>query len=74
MLTSLIAGAVSGYCSISICYPLDNLRTRLQANFSNNTSSMSLLNMIKTIHKEEGIKGFYKGFWYPFAAQVIDIL
>ena len=65
MIDSLIAGAISGYCSIAICYPLDNLRTRIQAN----SSSESLFKMIRSIYIKERMIGFYSGFSYPFFSQ-----
>ncbi|KAI0255043.1 adenine nucleotide transporter [Lactifluus subvellereus] len=54
-----LAGALGGCFSNAVVYPLDTVKTRIQADSSNGRSVRALL---KRIFKEEGIAGFYRGF------------
>jgi len=54
-----LAGALGGCFSNAVVYPLDTVKTRIQANSANGRSVWALL---KHILKEEGIAGFYRGF------------
>jgi len=64
---SFIAGSVAGMCSISVCHPLDVLRTRVQISQSQQT----LLHLINKITLEKGYLALYDGFLLPFCAQSI---
>lgn len=55
-LESVLAGTVSGMAAVTICHPLDVLRTRMQLASSTNQPKLSM-------------SVLYSGFWYPFAAQ-----
>lgn len=54
-----LAGALGGCFSNAVVYPLDTVKTRIQADSANGRSVRTLL---KRILKEEGIAGFYRGF------------
>jgi hypothetical protein len=54
-----LAGALGGCFSNAVVYPLDTIKTRIQADSANARSVRALL---KHILKEEGIAGFYRGF------------
>eukprot|EP01094_Clydonella_sp_ATCC50884_P001472 TRINITY_DN11094_c0_g1_i1.p1 TRINITY_DN11094_c0_g1~~TRINITY_DN11094_c0_g1_i1.p1 ORF type:complete len:288 (-),score=23.18 TRINITY_DN11094_c0_g1_i1:8-871(-) len=54
----LTAGGLGGIGFWSANYPLDLLKTRIQAA----ETSVALPTMIKTILAEEGVRGFYRGF------------
>jgi len=54
-----LAGALGGCFSNAVVYPLDTIKTRIQADSANGRSVRALL---KRILKEEGIAGFYRGF------------
>ncbi|KAH9998856.1 adenine nucleotide transporter [Russula compacta] len=54
-----LAGALGGCFSNAVIYPLDTVKTRIQADSANGRSIRALL---KRILKEEGIAGFYRGF------------
>lgn len=62
---SLIAGIGSGTICTLLCSPLDvtKIRLQIQGAFANRAPkySGSLLNISRTIYREEGIGGFYKG-------------
>ncbi|KAI9463280.1 adenine nucleotide transporter [Lactarius psammicola] len=54
-----LAGALGGCFSNAVVYPLDTLKTRIQADAGRGRSVRALL---AHILKEEGIAGFYRGF------------
>ncbi|KAI0303665.1 mitochondrial carrier [Multifurca ochricompacta] len=54
-----LAGALGGCFSNAVVYPLDTVKTRIQADSGHGRSVRALL---KRILKEEGIAGFYRGF------------
>ncbi|KAF8501553.1 mitochondrial carrier [Russula emetica] len=54
-----LAGALGGCFSNAVVYPLDTVKTRIQADSANDRSVRALLKHILT---EEGIAGFYRGF------------
>jgi hypothetical protein len=54
-----LAGALGGCFSNAVVYPLDMLKTRIQADAGHGRSVRAL---ITRILKEEGIAGFYRGF------------
>lgn len=62
---NIIAGSLGGFFSVCICHPIDVLRTRLQL------SPSSVSECFSTIIKNDGVRGFYKGFMGPFCAQGI---
>ena len=57
---------ISAVWAVMLTYPFDNLRVRIQcvdfANYGNSNIAPGMLNIVKNIWKEEGIKGFYVGY------------
>ena len=64
-INAIAAGSISGYCSVIICHPIDNIRTRIQAD----SNHISITQRVQQICAREGFRGFYKGFWPPFLGQ-----
>ncbi|EAR84652.2 carrier protein (macronuclear) [Tetrahymena thermophila SB210] len=62
--SDLISGLIGGLVSVTACAPLDIARTRL--NMMNSQYSVKkyegFLHALQTIQKEEGFRGFYKGY------------
>lgn len=57
--------------SIFILHPIDNVKLRMQIDTSNNKKT-KLTEKIKTVYKEEGIFGFYKGISSTIAGNFIS--
>ncbi|KIJ51451.1 hypothetical protein M422DRAFT_157838 [Sphaerobolus stellatus SS14] len=68
-----LAGALGGVFSNAIVYPLDTLKTRIQADTTSTkdekgkgkgpkSAKLSIMKLLLKITKEEGFIGFYKGF------------
>jgi len=64
-----LAGALGGVFSNAVVYPLDTVKTRIQAATSASNGkkkegqvSVSVLSLLFKILNEEGVWGFYKGF------------
>jgi solute carrier family 25 (mitochondrial carnitine/acylcarnitine transporter), member 20/29 len=62
---AIAAGSISGWIAIFVCYPFDNIRTRLQTEHF----GLSLKDSVKQVYRTNGVLGFYKGFTAPFLAQ-----
>lgn len=58
--SKILSGLTSGAIAAAIFNPTDVLKIRFQADVKG-TRYKSLLHGIRTMYKEEGIKGFYKG-------------
>ncbi|KAL2341616.1 hypothetical protein Fmac_009556 [Flemingia macrophylla] len=56
------AGMVAGACSSVITTPIDTVKTRLQVMDNYGTGRPSVLKTAKTLLKEDGWWGFYRGF------------
>lgn len=56
------AGMVAGACSSVITTPIDTVRTRLQVIDDYGVGRPSVLKTAKTLLKEDGWRGFYRGF------------
>lgn len=54
---ALVGGSVAGFLCWAPSYPLDNIKTRIQS-----CDSSSIIAVTKKIYKQEGVRGFYKGF------------
>lgn len=63
---SILAGSLSGMAAISVCHPLDVLRTKLQVR-----ADLSWTQAVVQTWSSQGVKGFYGGFWMPFCAQAL---
>ncbi|KAL6080509.1 Folate transporter 1, chloroplastic [Balamuthia mandrillaris] len=57
----LCSGSLAGATAVFVAFPLDLIRTRLAAPMHMDTRYKGLWHAVKTIHHEEGIRGFYKG-------------
>jgi len=55
------SGATGGVIASLIFYPIENFRTRVQAQDSHNQRNQSLIQFFNSIWKEEGFLSFYKG-------------
>lgn len=63
-LNKLLCGGLSGISAVSFTYPTDLIRRRLQIqnSFDKDIPKYNgIIDCIKKIYKQEGIKGFYKG-------------
>uniref|UniRef100_A0A6C0AD58 Mitochondrial carrier protein n=1 Tax=viral metagenome TaxID=1070528 RepID=A0A6C0AD58_9ZZZZ len=58
--TGMISGIVSGVLAVSINNPIDVIKTRQQEVFTKQSS----ITIAKDIFKQEGLKGFYKGYCF----------
>ena len=57
---SLFTGAFAGFCSLSVLVPLDLLKCRAQ---STKEGKLDIPKEARTVFSEQGLKGFYRGFW-----------
>jgi solute carrier family 25 carnitine/acylcarnitine transporter 20/29 len=60
-LISLGAGSVAGAVGVGVAYPLDTIKTKVQAYAIKSETSLKLKEIVKTILKNEGLQGFYGG-------------
>eukprot|EP01087_Luapelamoeba_hula_P000021 TRINITY_DN10011_c0_g1_i1.p1 TRINITY_DN10011_c0_g1~~TRINITY_DN10011_c0_g1_i1.p1 ORF type:complete len:308 (+),score=26.84 TRINITY_DN10011_c0_g1_i1:306-1229(+) len=67
-LKDLFAGSIAGMTSLALCYPMDTIRTRLQATDRFNSISDAL----RQTFRNEGAAGFYKGLASPLLAQAVQ--
>lgn len=61
--TEIAQGGIAGSVAITVTYPTDLLRRQMQLQGFDTVvpKYSSILNAIKTIHSESGIRGFYRG-------------
>ena len=71
VLHTLAFGSVSGSIGATSVYPLNLVRTRLQASGSSGHPQVytGLADVVNRTFKQEGIKGFYRGL-FPTLAKV----
>jgi solute carrier family 25 thiamine pyrophosphate transporter 19 len=69
---SFIAGAIGGGAATAATYPLDLLRTRFAAQ-GNDKVYTSLLRAIRQIHRDEGVRGYFRGLG-PGLAQIVPYM
>ncbi|KAI1828470.1 mitochondrial dicarboxylate carrier protein [Xylaria intraflava] len=69
---SFISGAVAGATASATTYPLDLLRTRFAAQ-GNDRVYASLHRAIRDIHRDEGVRGFFRGLC-PGLAQIVPLM
>ncbi|KAF7312503.1 Fungal specific actin related protein [Mycena indigotica] len=63
---ALAAGAglrLTGIFSLSVVYPLDVAKTRIQVSKGKSKDDVSMITVLGRIFQKEGVAGFYKGFW-----------
>ena len=67
-INNLLSGGFAGISAVSITYPTDLIRRRLQLQdlHSNIIKYDGIINCIKKIYIYDGIKGFYKGLGYCY--------
>ena len=68
VLVELLCGAFGGTLGCLLVYPLDTIKTRVQAGVYPSASSC-----IRATHAKEGLAGFYRGFSTPFVSQPLYI-
>ncbi|KAH6771609.1 hypothetical protein C2S52_005720 [Perilla frutescens var. hirtella] len=56
------AGMVAGACSSVITTPIDTIKTRLQVIDDYGVGRPSIMKTVRTLVKEDGWRGFYRGF------------
>jgi solute carrier family 25 phosphate transporter 23/24/25/41 len=57
---TLAMGALAGLTAQTVCYPLDTVKRKLQLQRSKD-GSRTMGNMMMTIWRKEGVRGFYSG-------------
>ena len=60
---TIAIGSFSGCLAITFCHPIDVIRTRMQVH------AIGFTKCVQEIIKNEGYRGFYRGFASPFFAQ-----
>ena len=60
---SFIAGGIAGVTSQTLTYPGDTIKKQMQINGMKSTRYTGITDCIKTMYKQNGMKGFYRGFW-----------
>ncbi|KAJ2235335.1 mitochondrial thiamine pyrophosphate transporter [Coemansia sp. RSA 485] len=70
---SFVGGAAAGAMATSLTYPLDLLRTRFIAQQSASRVHQSMLDAVRLIYRQEGIRGFYRGLW-PACLQIMPYM
>jgi adenine nucleotide transporter 17 len=58
-----LSGSLGSALSITIFYPLETVRTRLQVGDSNITASKWSFSLVYNIYQNEGLQGLYRGWW-----------
>jgi solute carrier family 25 (mitochondrial carnitine/acylcarnitine transporter), member 20/29 len=66
-----VAGSVGGMFGVSVGHPLDTIRVRLQTQSRTNPEFSSFFDCLKkTMKKERGIRGLYKGMLSPLLGEM----
>lgn len=55
---AVLGGSVAGLLCWGPSYPMDNIKTRIQSS----SQRMTIRDACKNVYKEEGLRGFYRGF------------
>lgn len=71
VLHSIIAGSVSGMTSTVAMYPLDLLRTKMQAAHLTGTSHHGPMQTLRSTLQHGGVRALYTGLSLPLAAQAV---
>eukprot|EP00761_Pharyngomonas_kirbyi_P013074 gb/GECH01013101.1/.p1 GENE.gb/GECH01013101.1/~~gb/GECH01013101.1/.p1 ORF type:complete len:416 (+),score=91.82 gb/GECH01013101.1/:1-1248(+) len=59
--TQMLSGATAGTVADTLFHPFETVKTRLQAQPADNKRYHGVSHTVKTIRREEGIRGLYKG-------------
>lgn len=72
---ALVAGASSSMVAVTVCYPLDVVRTRLssQTGKKQRTYYSGIIDALSKIWKDEGMRGYYKGLSVAYVSAVPTI-
>ncbi len=64
-LTVMTCGAFGGYCLWAVAFPLDVIKSKMQADGWTAASRQypNAWQCAKTVYCAEGLRGFYRGFW-----------
>ncbi|EGR34485.1 mitochondrial carrier protein, putative [Ichthyophthirius multifiliis] len=64
MYKDFISGLLAGFVSVTVCAPLDVARCRFNIMYSQGTEIRykGLIDFLKRLKMEEGVRGFYKGY------------
>merc|ERR1719421_2586339 len=68
---SLGAGMIGGSVGVGVAYPLDTLKTKLQARAEESANSSSLMALAAAIVRDEGVAGFFSGVSSTMAGQAV---
>jgi len=60
-LNPFVAGTIAGAPAAFACTPADVIKTRMQTLIKQNQTSSNLINVTKSIYKNEGLSAFFKG-------------
>lgn len=63
---TMVAGALAGSLARIPTHPLDTMKSRMMA--SRGASSGSLLGLLGSTARQEGVRGLYRGFWFTVIA------
>lgn len=58
----LLSGGLAGVVADGVVHPIDTVRTRLMTQHAHQQQYNSATHALRTIFKQEGVKGLYKGF------------
>ena len=76
VMVSLAAGSAAGSIGVGLAYPFDSLKTRIQERASQVTGAgekAGMLEMMRIILAEEGVRGFYNGVLGVMVGQAVII-
>ena len=62
LVVPFFAGGAADLASLGFCSPGDVITTHMQRGFGTATYSGSFGNVVKNLYKNEGVRGFYRGF------------
>eukprot|EP00752_Nemacystus_decipiens_P004253 g3884.t1 len=66
----ILAGGCAGMSVLSVMYPMDTVRTRLQMAGSRG-KNLKVRSVVANVFRNEGLRAFYKGMSFPLGAQLI---
>ena len=71
IINEFVAGSIGGMCGVVTGHPMDTIRVRLQTQSRTNPQFSSFFDCLKkTVQKERGIRGLYKGMFSPLIGEM----